>query len=63
MNERDLIDPEPAPLVARPQEKELLSKLLSEKVQTTRPNGHKPTLLRTNTRGGGNMRTLKTEGN
>lgn len=60
--ERELIDPKPAPTAARPQEKELLSKLLSEKVQTTRLNGQKPTLLRTNTRGGGNMRTLKTEG-
>lgn len=61
--ERELIDPESAPPVGRPQEKELLSKLLSEKVQATRLNGQKTNLLRTNTRAGANMRTLKTEGN
>ncbi len=60
--QRELIDPEPASTATRPQEKELLSKLLSEKVQTTRPNGNNPTLLRNSSRNGGNYRKLKTEG-
>jgi hypothetical protein len=39
----------------------LLSKLLSEKVQTTRPVGSKPAILRTGSRPNGSLRVLKTE--
>ena len=59
LREGDLINEEPVPTGKDPQEKELLSKILNEKMQTTRGGGNKHTLLRT-ARPNGSLRTLKT---